>query len=788
MSQQPVVPHGAPIHGNHNLPVHPPDRLFGRDADIASVHLALKAGTAVLLHGPAGAGKTALAAALAAGYAELPGGVLWFDTANDTIRSLLNRVARAYTLPIADLSDDTSAQTQAIHDLLQQNHPLVVLDGHLQFDAAREFVRLCASGIPLLLTHSRLVPGPWTPYNVGLLSEPDAEAMLMHLSEMPLEAELTSISQALAGHPLSIFVAARQFATGSIQPADLLSRINEIPTDETSREIGVLMTAYRLLPSTLQGMVLLLGTAFAGGASEELLSDVSNAPANVIRTAMRQLVTRGFALERAAYDQPYFAAHELVQVFAQAFLQGKQQLDTMRLRHLRGLLTFVRRYTSDSSPVNQNRLATEIDNILAASVYAAQHQQALLQELVQAVTTPAAASFVTARGFQPEFEWLSYLLQHPEAAPMGLLSVPRLEIAEVVKETPPDVTEEDTSPAQPIDIKAAELAVQGQPEALLSIEEARSLQQSAQQLAAQGNTAQAISQFSQALATYRANGDVADELEALEALATLSLQQENAEAVLTYVDQGMALAQKLDNPQREGHMLTLLGDLQAMLGHDEGAEVAYQEAINALRPTEAWLDIGVVLDKLASLYLDMGRSQDAVAMLEQTISIFDRIRRDDHLLTAYRRLGDVHARLMNWDKALTYHTQALELIRESGDSQAVLEQMKQLGQLSETSGDRDGAQSYYRQALGIAFKLQNRQLLGEALLGLGRLLMDDTPQLNRVVQLLEAANENLPGDTEIQRLLRRAKARQERLVNAGVALLDVEENLEDYAREIPEIE
>jgi hypothetical protein len=61
-------------------------------------------------------------------------------------------------------------------------------------------------------------------------------------------------------------------------------------------------------------------------------------------------------------------------------------------------------------------------------------------------------------------------------------------------------------------------------------------------------------------------------------------------------------------------------------------------------------------------------------------------------------------------------------------------------------------------------------------------MIDDGVQLNRVIQLLEAAFAYLPNNSDIQRLLKRAKTRQERLLKAGVDLLRPEENLREYAR------
>jgi tetratricopeptide (TPR) repeat protein len=214
----------------------------------------------------------------------------------------------------------------------------------------------------------------------------------------------------------------------------------------------------------------------------------------------------------------------------------------------------------------------------------------------------------------------------------------------------------------------------------------------------------------------------------------------------------------------------------------DGAETAYKEAINAFRPTEAWLNIGLTLDKLAFLYWEERRYEDALAMWEQTLPIFEREQRTDLLRDALDRLGDTQAELLQWDKARASYTRALELTQSTGDKVAAFEQLSRLGLLHESSGDREGAQLYFRRALHLAFELDDKEELGFTLLALARMLVDDTAYLNRSLQLLQAASELLPDDSEVKRLLNRAKTRQERLLRAGITLPLAEETLEEFAR------
>lgn len=821
--QQPVLSHEAPVYDRQNLPVPPPIQLIGRSSDLDVAQRTLKAGGAVLLYGSPGTGKTAIAATLAASYAHPPGGVVWLDVAGDTLLSLVNRVARAYDLPPASFADDVAAHTASVRAVLQDNNPLIVLDGHVRIEAARVFVRECAAGTPLVLTYPQLAAGPWTPQAVRVLEHDDGIALFVQQTEDAVDAELTrlaALNDVLAGHPLSICVAARQVALGDVSPGDVLDHMPDLPAGEKNRVMGVLMAAYRLLPPDLQGMVMLLGSAFAGGGSDVLLADASGAPVEAIRARMRQVAAHGFAVECLVLGQPYFVAHELVQEFAQAFLRGKKQLQTMQARHMQGLAAYLRCYSVEAETVDHSRVAAEMRSVLAASRHAAEAGNLDgVRELAHMLEAGADSGFAAVSGFQAEVEWLNYLVEHPDAAGEGVLGcLPEPKPPVEAAETAPFFQDQDTVQAQsladvglePLDLDDLEPEPETLPGAVTeatpkapplpealpesdadlpspaAVElpaDTESLHKLGQMVADQDDANAEIVRYSEALQSYRADGNVADELAAIQALAQLNLESANYEEVLRYVDQGIELAQQTENPRREGELLVLLGDLQFSLGHFTGAETAYREAISALRPTDAWLDIGLTLEKMGEVYLQQDRLQDAIDVWQQTIPIFERVKRQDLVRSSLDALGDIHFELMDWTKARASYSMALQMAEEPGDDDAIFSLLSKLGQLAEDSGDRDGALTFYRRALHRAYDLDDESELGYTLLAAARLLLDDTQQLNRTLQLLQAAEPLLPEVSEVKRLLGRAKTRRERLVRAGVKIPVVEGTPQDYALE-----
>src|SRR5438477_1676374 len=149
------TPHGAPIRNAKLLPVQPPGQVIGRNRELASMHVTLKVGSSVFLSGPSGIGKTALAAVLATAYiAANPGGVLWFNVLEDDIKLLVARIGRAYGVNALTANGENWANNaEIIRALLEKNRPLVVLDGLIDLDAVREFVRSCAVKVPVIITN-----------------------------------------------------------------------------------------------------------------------------------------------------------------------------------------------------------------------------------------------------------------------------------------------------------------------------------------------------------------------------------------------------------------------------------------------------------------------------------------------------------------------------------------------------------------------------------------------------------------------------------------------------------
>ena len=194
------TPLEAPAHDAKQLPVPPPIKLIGRDITLARIYAQLKESQAVLVHGPAGIGKSALAATLASAYAERPGGVLYLMCDSDTLSELIVRAGRALRVTEASTTENPLSAEGAVAAVLKATEPLVILDGLLNPEAVTEFIRRCAQKLPVLLLNDQEIAGDWMSIRLGKL-EPDQAVTLFKqvagIDSLDLDAEIGTLASHL---------------------------------------------------------------------------------------------------------------------------------------------------------------------------------------------------------------------------------------------------------------------------------------------------------------------------------------------------------------------------------------------------------------------------------------------------------------------------------------------------------------------------------------------------------------------------------------------------------------
>lgn len=415
-SSRAFVPPNAPIKDAKLLPEPPPARIFGRNRQLASSHVALKAGTAIFLHGPSGIGKTAIASILATAYtAENLGGVLWFSVTEDDADLLLARIGRAYGVNAITEQSNPAERLRLVRALLDRNRPLIVLDGLTDANAVRDFVRNVASGMPLIITDTAPASGPWTPTPITVLADEDSSELLRTVSGLGTNADsddIDSLSRILGGNPLALNLIGRYMAITHSTPAEtitLLLAAVSVGAAKLDPQQTALAVVYRKLAPLAQGVFLALGALFTPNAGIELIGDLSGMPSANLAAIMRQLSLHGLLHESITYDQPRFTIHESVQAYARRILESSQRLESIENRVLQATLAYVTRHAT-SSTADHDRLSAEMDNIVNAAAFAISTKQAAPVRQIIQLLTQQSGDFITLRGYQPELDQLRKLL------------------------------------------------------------------------------------------------------------------------------------------------------------------------------------------------------------------------------------------------------------------------------------------------------------------------------------------------------------------------------------------
>lgn len=796
-----------PIFSTDALPIQPPPTLYGRQTELEQLRIQVKDGRMTWLDGVSGSGRRSLAATVASEMVNTAGGVLWLGVYYDNLLMLAGRISRAYG--VAALStDDLASQLEIVQALLAKNKPLIVIDGPISPTVIQQFgQRVRSVRLPVIIAGSPYKAGDWEVIHLGKLKDKDAESIYRHYSQVTPEvtrgAIIAPLLNYVEGHPLALMVAGIQVREKLMATSHFTSLLPETPTGAPYRTLGVYATAYSQLDSTAQGLLLLGGALFVDRVGLHLLSRVSGAPEKNLKPLMELLVKRGFCQAISQYDQPpIYRFHDLARIFARQMLKARQQLDGAYTRILRGIHQFIETHTEETSEANYDALVREMDHILGAAQFATSIQdRETVKSIFKMLGQHGTQNVIHARGYQSFYERLGQLLT---GKPINYEE----ELAQVV--------ESEAAP-EPIEGKLIRETYQSpvpilanQPRARIAVEQLMSMSREALQgalneaMGAQDDEAaaqlsfalgewytrhrqigNALPNYQEAARLYQKADQPAQALRSLQGVIRACVELERAQEAIGYIQAALPLVSSQPDPTQhttiKGQLLTLLGDAYARLGQfAEGIE-AYTQAGDIYQATQDWLNTGLNLSKKAVILMDTAQLDSAVVVLAQAVDFFERAGRRDLQGRTLGNLGAAFGRLGRYREAGQRHMLALKLARETTDIEEERYQLMNLSFVSEAEGHLSWAIHYSRQALYLALVSSDREAMGEIAYTLGRLLLNDIPQLAQAIVLLQHAVD-IGGQDDAVRLLNRAKTRHQRLTASGQTISPAETDLLRYTQ------
>lgn len=803
--------HEAPVNAARALPVALPGKLAGRETALAQVYAQLKNGEPALLYGPAGVGKTALAATLASAYAQQPGGVLWFNVSNPRLEELLVRVGRAYNSQDVTSTENPLGMVGAVENILTAHKPFIVIDGTMKQDVIARFVSRCVNKLPMVIASEFELDGPWMSFELDNLNEEQAMTLFKQEARLTTgdhDDTVQDIVELLDYQPFSIVLVARGMIASKQSPPDYLRLLQQMVDAAADSTSAALMLAFRTLTGALQGLILMLGATFSGEASAPLLSMVSGAPMESVQQAMNILSQLNLVGKTQRYDQPYYHLHSLTHTYAQVILRKSNRLDDLQAKIKTSVQTYAEQHSG--SP---HRLAAEMDVFLATARAAADSgDRDVATNLVAALTR--ASGFVNEHGYlyellllrelssgastafpaHPEDTLVDDLLEADTTAPAG--RAPSISPEDFLEETfampednllPPDGDDEDDMETEiPIDVTVKD---ETQLRTMLAqAKQSGSREQQIEVLKALGKLQveqdmenEAIATYNELLTVQEQTADDAGTLETLDMLSALMVKTENSQAAVMHASRGVKLAQELDDKQTQMQMYVTLGDAHQQLGESSQAIQEYTEGLSIARMSDDKQHEAIILYKLGYAQLDDSEPETAVDTLEKALALFksqDKRKYEGRVLGA---LGSAYGDLDRWAEAMNFHTSALYIAREIGDKEEEALQLNSLAHAATEAGQLGKAVTRYRQALHLAYEYDDKDNIVSNIVDLARLLVTSRKYVSVAELLVTDALRYETNDRDLLQLKERVESEKQLAEAYNIQMIPVTGTAQDYA-------
>jgi tetratricopeptide (TPR) repeat protein/energy-coupling factor transporter ATP-binding protein EcfA2 len=821
------TPHEASIHEAQALPVTVTGKLVGREAALAQVYGQLKGQQPVLVYGPAGSGKTALAATLASAYAQQPGGVLWLPVERPRLEELLVRVGRAYHIREITDSDNPLAMVGAVENTLRHHKPFIVLDGSIQPDVASRFISRCVDGLPLLITSENELDGAWMTVGLGKLEADQGVQLFKQEARLPADSDdgnINGMVELVDYLPFGIVVAARAMMASKKSPAEFIKVMQPLAASTGSHPNVALTTSFRALNGALQGLLLMMGATFTGSASARLLSIVSNAPQDTVQQAMNILAQLGLVTRSRRYGEFYYRIHPLTYQFARAALRSSNRLDDLEAKIKTAVLAYAEKHSADTLDAH-NSLAMEMETFLATARWAVEHGQRIAaNDLVKSLR--GAGDFLRERGYLYELVQLremgaGAMTAFPAHPPEDAIFTPPEDEEDLVAEDlledeedeledvddldgdddlgfPEEDDEEDeeeddellAAPAMvaPEDIDPEADDITRLRAALTQVRQSGDKSRLAELLKGLGKQQvgqeledEAIATYGELLTVYEEVDDRAGVLDTLDMLSALLAKTDNLQAAVMHASRGIKLAAELEDRETQMHLQVTLGDARQQLGESAEAAENYSGALAIARTREDSQNEAIILYKLGYAQLDNAEPERAIDNWEQALALFKEQDKRSYEGRVLGALGSAYGDLDRWAEAVNFHTSALYIAREIGDRDEEALQLTALAFAATQARQLGEAVLRYRQALHLAYESQNRDNIVSTIVDLCRLLLQSRKHLSVAELLIEDALALEPNDKDVLQLKEHIDNERTLAASRQTKLIEVTGTAQDYA-------
>jgi tetratricopeptide (TPR) repeat protein len=230
---------------------------------------------------------------------------------------------------------------------------------------------------------------------------------------------------------------------------------------------------------------------------------------------------------------------------------------------------------------------------------------------------------------------------------------------------------------------------------------ADALNQTGKQLHHRGDYETALGYLKQALAIQKEIGDRAGEGTTLNNLSQIYDARGDYETALGYLKQALAIAQEIGDRAGEGGTLNNLATVSYANGDYETALGYLKQALAIVQEIGERAGEGATLNNLSQIYRARGDYETALGYLKQALAIQKEIGDRAGEGATLNNLSQIYDARGDYETALGYLKQALAIQKEIGDRAGEGTTLNNLSLIYQARGDYETALGYLKQALAI---------------------------------------------------------------------------------------
>ena len=235
-----------------------------------------------------------------------------------------------------------------------------------------------------------------------------------------------------------------------------------------------------------------------------------------------------------------------------------------------------------------------------------------------------------------------------------------------------------------------------------------------------GDLDKAEAGYLEALALARETKDPESESHLLQVLGALEARRGNHDAADKYYLDGLSIARDLKFKERISAFLANLAELTFTRGDPAGAMAYMAESLAIARESGHRERICLLLANMAEVAMSQGDDQGAEVYLREAVEVGEAIGPGEATIWAIASLGSLRNKAADYVEAERFLDRALKLATDANHPWMISAVRNKRGDLWLNEGKFESAGVEFSDALSIARKLKDPDLIGQALFGLAK--------------------------------------------------------------------